>query len=106
MVRANYYGDHYDERGTISGTPDGSGGIESGSQSAEVNSIVYLDAELSYQVNDALRLKLGASNILDSYIDEVDAPYANRQSVGLQYPRRSAANYEGGSWYLGLSYNF
>ena len=35
MVRANYYGDHYDERGTISGTPDGSGGIESGSQSAE-----------------------------------------------------------------------
>ncbi|MFT5813737.1 MAG: iron complex outermembrane receptor protein, partial [Psychroserpens sp.] len=29
-----------------------------------------------------------------------------RQSVGLQYPRRSAANYEGGSWYLGLSYAF
>jgi iron complex outermembrane receptor protein len=106
MVRANYYGAHYDERGTISGTSDGNGGIESGSQSAEVNSIVYLDAELSYQVNDALRLKLGASNILDSYIDEVDAPFANRQSVGLQYPRRSAANYEGGSWYLGLSYNF
>ena len=106
MVRANYYGAHYDERGTISGTSDGNGGIESGSQSAEVNSIVYLDAELSYQVNDALRLKLGASNILDSYIDEVDGPFANRQSVGLQYPRRSAANYEGGSWYLGLSYNF
>jgi iron complex outermembrane receptor protein len=106
MVRANYYGSHYDERGTISGTDDGIGGIEDGSQSAEIDSIIYLDAELSYQVNDDLKIKLGASNILDSYIDEIDAPFANRQSVGLQYPRRTAANYEGGSWYLGLSYNF
>jgi iron complex outermembrane receptor protein len=106
MIRANYYGAHYDERGTISGTDDGNGGIASGSQSAEIDSIIYLDAELNYQINDALIIKLGASNILDSYIDEIDAPYANRQSVGLQYPRRSAANYEGGSWYLGLSYIF
>jgi len=106
MIRANFYGTHYDERGTIAGTPDGNGGIVDGSQSVEIDSVVYLDAELSYQVNDALRLKLGASNILDTYIGEVNSPLANRQSVGLQYPRRSAANYEGGSWYLGLSYGF
>ena len=106
MIRANFYGSHYDERGTIAGTPDGNGGIKDGSQSSEIDSVVYLDAELSYQVNDALRIKLGASNILDNYIGEVDSPFANRQSVGLQYPRRSAANYEGGSWYLGLSYGF
>jgi iron complex outermembrane receptor protein len=106
MIRANFYGSHYDERGTIAGTPDGMGGIKDGTQSVEIDSIIYLDAELSYQVNDSLRLKLGASNILDTYIDEVDSPFANRQSVGLQYPRRSAANYEGGSWYLGLSYGF
>ncbi|MBL4941724.1 MAG: TonB-dependent receptor [Colwellia sp.] len=106
MIRANFYGSHYDERGTIAGTLDDDGNIKDGSQSVEIDSVVYLDAELSYQVNDALRLKLGASNILDSYIGEVSSPYANRQSVGLQYPRRSAANYEGGSWYLGLSYGF
>lgn len=107
MVRANYYGAHYDERGTISGTDsDGDGIPDDGTQSAEIDSIVYLDAELSYQVNDALKIKLGATNILDSYIGEIDAPFANRQSVGLQYPRRTAANYEGGSWYLGLSYIF
>ena len=106
MIRANFYGSHYDERGTIAGTPDDNGGIVDGSQSVEIDSVVYLDAELSYQVNDALLLKLGASNILDTYIGEVSSPYANRQSVGLQYPRRSAANYEGGSWYLGLSYAF
>ena len=29
-----------------------------------------------------------------------------RLSVGLQYPRRTVANYEGGSWYLRTSYNF
>jgi iron complex outermembrane receptor protein len=106
MLRANFYGSHYDERGTIAGTPDDDGAIKDGSQSAEIDSIVYLDAELAYQINDALRVKLGASNILDTYIGEVDSPFANRQSVGLQYPRRSAANYEGGSWYLGLSYIF
>ncbi|MFT5529226.1 MAG: iron complex outermembrane receptor protein, partial [Alteromonadaceae bacterium] len=76
------------------------------SKSAEIGSIVYLDAELGYQVNDAMRVKLGFTNIVDSYIDEINSPNANRQSVGLQYPRRSAANYEGGSWYLGVSYGF
>jgi iron complex outermembrane receptor protein len=100
MVRANFYGAHYDERGTIAG--NGS----DGSKSAEIGSIVYLDAELGYQVNDAMRVKLGFTNIVDSYIDEINSPNANRQSVGLQYPRRSAANYEGGSWYLGVSYGF
>lgn len=97
MVRANFYGAHYDERGTIGATEN---------PSAEVDSIVYFDAELNYQVNEAMKVKLGFSNLFDSYIDEINAPNANRQSVGLQYPRRSAANYEGGSWYLGLSYSF
>ncbi len=31
---------------------------------------------------------------------------ANRLSVGLEYPRRSAANYEGGAWYLRGTYSF
>jgi iron complex outermembrane receptor protein len=97
MIRANYYGSHYDERGTI-------GAAEN--PSAEIGATVYIDAELSYQLSDEMNLKLGFSNLLDSYVDEIDAPNANRQSVGLQYPRRSAANYEGGSWYLGLSYSF
>ena len=107
MVRANFYGSHYDERGTIDGTDsDGKGIPDIDTQSSEIDSIVYLYAELGYQVNDALYVKLGFSNILDTFIGEVDAPFANSQSVGLQYPRRTAANYEGGSWYLGLSYGF
>ena len=97
MLRANYYGSHYDERGEINNPAD---------LSAQIGAIVYIDAQLTYQLNDDVKLKLGFANMFDEYIDEIDAPNANRQSVGLQYPRRSAANYEGGSWYLGMAYSF
>ena len=97
MARLNFYGEHYDERGTI--------GAES-SPSAKIDSIVYMDVELGYDVTDNFRLTAGGSNIFDTYVDEIDAPNANRMSVGLQYPRRTAANYEGGSWYLRAQYDF
>lgn len=97
MLRANFYGEHYDERGTIN-DPD--------SPSALVGSVLFFDMELNYDVNDDLSLTLGASNIFDEYVDEIGAGNANRLSVGLQYPRRTAANYEGGSWYLRANYQF
>ena len=97
MVRANFYGDHFDERGTIGAATD---------PSAKISSSTYFDAELGYQVNDNFRLALGAVNIFDEFIGEVGPPNANRLSVGLQYPRRSAANYEGGAWYLKGTYNW
>ncbi len=95
MVRANYYGKHFDERGRIGAAVD---------PSAEIGATIYFDAELGYQFNDNFRLTAGASNIFDTFIGEIGPPNANRLSVGLQYPRRSAANYEGGSWYLRGSY--
>ena len=91
MARATYYGKHYDERGTIGAAVD---------PSAEIDSTVYLDIELGFQATDNLRIALGGVNVTDEFINEIGAPNANRLSVGLQYPRRSAANYEGGSWYL------
>ena len=97
LLRANFYGEHYDERGTIN---------DPVSPTALIDSVIYLDAEVGYWVNDNFKVKLGFSNIFDEFIDEIGPPNANRESVGLQYPRRSAANYEGGSWYLGASYEF
>jgi len=97
MLRANFYGSHFDERGEIGAATN---------PSAEIDAITYFDGELGYQVNDEVKVKLGFSNIFDSFVNEINAPNANRQSVGLQYPRRSAANYEGGSWYLGATYQF
>ena len=97
MARLNFYGKHYDERGTIGAATD---------PSAQICSVIYLDVELGYDMTDNLRLTAGGSNIFDEYVDEIGAPNANRMSVGLQYPRRTAANYEGGSWYVRAQYDF
>ncbi|MCF6288469.1 MAG: TonB-dependent receptor [Proteobacteria bacterium] len=97
LLRATYYGEHYDERGRINADTD---------PSALIGGVTYLDAEVGYWATENVRIKLGFSNIFDTYVDTVGPPNANRDSVGLQYPRRSAANYEGGSWYLGASYTF
>lgn len=91
MVRANFYGSHFDERGRIGADVD---------PSAKIGSTIYFDAELGFQMTQNFRIAGGAVNIFDTFIDEVGPPNSNRLSVGLQYPRRSAANYEGGAWYL------
>jgi iron complex outermembrane receptor protein len=91
MARANYYGSHWDERGRINAEVD---------PSAKIDQTIYFDVELGYQLTEHFRLAGGAVNVFNTYIDEIRPPNANRLSVGLQYPRRSAANYEGGAWYL------
>jgi len=97
MVRANFYGEHYDERGTIN-DPD--------QPTALIGSVTYIDLELSYQLTDQMMLRFGGANIFNSFIDKVGPPNANTLNVGMPYPRRSAANYEGGSWYFNATYNF
>ena len=94
MARANYYGKHHDERGTL------------GVDKFEIGATVYVDVDLGYQINDNFRVNLGAINVFDEFVDKVGPPFANRLSVGLEYPRRSAANYEGGSWYLRGTFSF
>ena len=89
MARATYYGEHFDERGSFAA-----------GDTATIESSVYVDVELGFQATDNLRIALGGVNVTDEFINEIGAPFSNRLSVGLQYPRRSAANYEGGSWYL------
>lgn len=88
LARVTFYGRHYDERGII------------GIDTAPIESTAYLDLELAYQATDNLKIALGGVNVTDEFVDEIGPPHANRLSVGLQYPRRTAANYEGGSWYL------
>lgn len=100
LARATYYGSHFDERGTINGPL--------GNRSSEIDAIVYFDVEVGWQATEGLKVVFGAANIFDEFVDEIanDGVFANRQSVGLQYPRRTAANYEGGSWYLKGILNF
>lgn len=92
LGRITYYGEHYDERGRIDDPVD--------PPSALINSTFYLDLEAGWNLNDNWRVVLGGSNILDEYVNEIGVANANRVSNGLQYPRRTVANYEGGSYYL------
>jgi iron complex outermembrane receptor protein len=92
MFRVNYYGEHLDQEGVI------------GVNKPKVDSIVYLDLDLGFQLNDNWRFNLGAINIFDEFIN-VD-PFGNNLSSGLQYPRRAAASYEGGQFYLRGTYRF
>ena len=91
MGRLNYYGEHYDERGRIGDPAD---------LSAQIDSTIYLDLEAGWQITDNFRAVVGGTNVTDEFIGTIGPPNANRLSVGLQYPRRTVANYEGGSWYL------
>jgi len=91
LARVTYFGEHYDERGRIGDAVD---------PSALIDASYYLDLEAGWNLNDNWRVVLGGSNILDEFVDPIGPPNANRLSVGLQYPRRTVANYEGGSYYL------
>ena len=94
LIRLNYFGSHLDESGTI--------GINKGT----VDSIVYVDLDFGYQINDNWRVNAGAINVFDEFINENFPPTANSRSSGLQYARRAAAGYEGGQWYLRGTYAF
>ncbi|MDA8020739.1 MAG: TonB-dependent receptor [Thermoanaerobaculia bacterium] len=97
LLRGNYYGKHFDERGRIGAAT---------APSFEIGATFYVDLELGLDLNESVRLAVGAINVFDEFVDEINAPFSNRQSVGLQYPRRSAANYEGGSWYVKTTFRF
>ena len=105
MIRANYYGSHYDQRGTIDGS----------SPSAKLGSVVFVDLELGYNFNDNLRFLVGGSNVFDEFVDKIrpadtcgssGLTCANRWSQGMPYARRAVANYEGGSWYVRAGYSW
>ncbi len=98
LGRGRYIGAHYDQSGTIDGLEF----------SKEIDPTFYLDFEVGYHAIKNLSLAIGATNILDSYPTTIedDGKYANMWGAGMPYPRRSAANYEGGAWYLKAAYTF
>ncbi len=99
MLRANYYGEHFDTRGRI-------GGVDGEPPSKKLSATVLVDLELAYRATENVTLKLGGSNIFDQFPDRVGAPFANRLNIGLQYPSETPVNFEGGSWYLTANYKF
>ena len=86
MIRANYYGETIDERGSRE----------------KIGDEILLDVELGYPVSDNLRFILGANNVLDNYPDKVNS----RLSQGMPYPRRTPIGYLGGMVYFRAVFNY
>ncbi len=99
MVRANFYGEHYDTRGRV-------GGVDGEPESKLLDPVMLVDVELGYQATDNFSVKLGGSNIFDAFPDKIGPPFANRLNIGLIYPSETPVNFEGGSWYLTGIYAF
>jgi len=94
LLRVNFWGEHLDEAGTI------------GVNKTTIDSVVFVDLDVGYQINDNWRVNGGAINIFDEFINQALPPNANNLGSGLQYPRRAATSYEGGQWYLRGTYRF
>ncbi len=83
-IRANYYGDTFDER----------------SQREKIDARTLVDLDLSYQASDAIKLVLGGINIFNTYPNEVET----RASQGMPFPRRTPIGYSGGQVYFKAVY--
>jgi len=94
LLRLNFWGEHLDEAGTI------------GVNKTTIDSVVFVDLDVGYQINDNWRINVGAINIFDEFINQALPPNANNLGSGLQYPRRAATSYEGGQWYLRGTFGF
>ena len=98
MARGRYMGEHYDQG-------DGSGSM-SLSDVQKIDPILYLDMELGYKAMNNLQVALGGSNVLDSYPTQLKTDADGFYPGGTVYPRRSAAGWDGGSWYVKGTYTF
>jgi iron complex outermembrane receptor protein len=95
MVRINYYGESWDERGTYSED-------EAVNTKDKIEAAMFMDVEIDYRISDNLSLVIGANNALNQFPTQIDT----RAGQGMPYPRRSPLGYHGGMMFTRLTYNF
>ena len=88
LARVRYYGGY--EEFTL----------DDGSNYFDVDASTVVDVEVGYQFNDAVRLIVGAENILDEYPEE------RSNKSGLIWPDTSPFGYNGGYYYLRAVWDF
>ena len=95
MVRINYYGESWDERGTYST-------VSADNTKDKIETAMFMDVEVDYRISDNLSLVIGANNALNQFPTQI----ATRAGQGMPYPRRSPLGYHGGMMFTRLTYNF
>jgi iron complex outermembrane receptor protein len=88
LARVRYYGGY--EEFTL----------DDGSNYFDVDASTVVDVEVGYQFNDAIRLIVGAENLLDEYPEE------RSNTSGLIWPDTSPFGYNGGYYYLRAVWDF
>jgi iron complex outermembrane receptor protein len=102
LARMNYFGSHYN--GHISFTD------------VDVSSAVTFDLEFAYHVNDNIDIIVGATNIFNTFPDEIpdegvpingtDTLFDTKGSWGAKYPEFAAMGINGGTYYLRIVSTF
>lgn len=94
FVRANYFGEYYATHADDT-SPWGS---------ETADSAFTLDAEVSYYVNDAFTVSLGANNLFDQEAHKLKD--GTRGALGAIYYESGPFDYNGGYYYLKGTYTF
>lgn len=97
LLRVNYYSEAYESL------------FNDGTLPVVTPSMVIVDAEVGYEVNEHFRVSVGAKNLFDKYPDEWStAGFTGRDGgfLGAIYPLNHPAGFNGGSYYLRISSSF
>jgi iron complex outermembrane receptor protein len=92
FVRANYFGEYFAVHADSAGL------------SEMADSAFTFDAEVSYFFNESFKGAVGANNIFDQEAQRL--PQASSEAVGGQYYESGPFDYNGGFYYVKLSYMF
>ncbi|MDE0360161.1 MAG: TonB-dependent receptor, partial [Rhodospirillaceae bacterium] len=100
MGRLRYYGEHYDD-------PTDSGGLQANAYFAEPRTV--FDLEAGYDFSDSGSVVLGLQNAFDEYPQVNSNPnslndYGHVEVAGLAYPESSPLGFNGGYYYLRLTW--
>lgn len=103
FTRVNYYGEYQGVHVDWVGSP-----AEPGTEIV-ADSEVTVDVEVSYHINDDIKVSLGAQNIFDVYPSELafeEQTGAANNSWGGKYYETSPFGFNGGFYYVKATYNF
>ncbi|MAI90578.1 TonB-dependent siderophore receptor [Ponticaulis sp.] len=89
LARANYYGSYENSNTNVVDVQ-------------EFSPVVQFDFEAAYQVNDIVRVSLGARNAFDQYPDEANYALIGDNCCGRVYRSDSAVDWQGGYYYFKL----
>ena len=97
LLRANYYGEYQAVH------------VDYDATAITGDTAITLDAEVSYFINDAFTVSVGAQNLLDQQATEINIPAAQgipNNNWGGKYYETSPFGFNGGFYYVKATYSF